>query len=284
MVWTIGDWCICVPESIELLSQSVQKFCGCGPHSYTAKHFLHAPGHRQSPINIRPDEVKLDPRLNIKRLTWNYPKETTELLNTGYCWKAHVPTEGATLSGGPLSHEYQLAQYHCHWGENDQIGSEHVVNGQAYGAEIHFVNWNTKYGSFNEALKYGDGLAVLGVFLKVGKENPELNKLCELTNEVKHKDECAAFRNTLDPNKLLPERGAYYTYLGSLTTPPCNECVIWIVFVEPVEVSHEQLESFREMMSMKKGGCSQPSREHKILNNFRPPLSVEERVVSLGYL
>lgn len=45
-----------------------------------------------------------------------------------------------------------------------------------------------------------------------------------------------------------------------------------------------QLESFREMMSMKKGGCNQPSREHKILNNFRPPLSVEERVVSLGYL
>lgn len=37
------------------------------------------------------------------------------------------------------------------------------------------------------------------------------------------------------------ERGAYYTYLGSLTTPPCNECVIWIVFVEPVEVSHEQV-------------------------------------------
>lgn len=36
------------------------------------------------------------------------------------------------------------------------------------------------------------------------------------------------------------EKGAYYTYLGSLTTPPCNECVIWIVFVEPIEVSHEQ--------------------------------------------
>ena len=118
-------------------------------------------------IDIRPDEVKLDPRLNIKRLTWNYPKETIELVNTGYCWKAHVPTEGATLSGGPLSHDYQLAQYHCHWGENDEIGSEHVVNGKPYGAEIHFVNWNTKYGSFNEALKYGDGLAVLGVFLKV---------------------------------------------------------------------------------------------------------------------
>lgn len=33
--------------------------------------------------------------------------------------------------------------------------------------QIHFVNWNTKYGSFNEALRFGDGLAVLGIFLKV---------------------------------------------------------------------------------------------------------------------
>jgi len=107
--------------------------------------------------------------------------------------------------------------------------------------QIHFVNWNTKYGSFNEALKFGDGLAVLGVFLKVGKENPELNKLVKLTSEIRHKDEAAIFKETLDPNKLLPEKGAYYSYLGSLTTPPCNECVTWIVFKDPIEVSSEQV-------------------------------------------
>jgi len=39
------------------------------------------------------------------------------LCNTGYCWKANVTGEGSTLSGGPLSHDYQLAQYHCHWGQ-----------------------------------------------------------------------------------------------------------------------------------------------------------------------
>lgn len=39
---------------------------------------------------------------------------------------------------------------------------------------------------------------------QVGKENPELNKLCELTCEIRHKEECASFKNTLDPNKLLP--------------------------------------------------------------------------------
>ena len=68
-------------------------------------------------IDIRTDEVRLDPRLNIRRLHWNYPKETIELCNTGYCWKAHINSEGTTLSGGPLSHDYQLAQYHCHWGQ-----------------------------------------------------------------------------------------------------------------------------------------------------------------------
>lgn len=80
--------------------------------------------------------MELDPRLNIKRLHWNYPKETTELINTGYCWKANVNPEGATLSGGPLNHDYQLIQYHCHWGETDDVGSEHLVNGQSYAAEV----------------------------------------------------------------------------------------------------------------------------------------------------
>lgn len=87
-------------------------------------------------IDIHTDEVRLDPRLNIKRLRWNYPKETIELINTGYCWKAHVNPEGATLSGGPLTHDYQLVQYHCHWGETDDVGAEHLVNGKSYAAEV----------------------------------------------------------------------------------------------------------------------------------------------------
>ena len=42
--------------------------------------------------------------------------------------------------------------------------------------QIHYVHWNTKYGSFNEALKYGDGLAVLGVFLEVRVKIPAAKK------------------------------------------------------------------------------------------------------------
>jgi len=58
------------------------------------------------------------------------------LVNTGYCWKAHINSEGAMLSGGPLTHEYQLEQYHCHWGETNEVGAEHLVNGKSYAAEV----------------------------------------------------------------------------------------------------------------------------------------------------
>lgn len=33
--------------------------------------------------------------------------------------------------------------------------------------QLHLVHWNTKYGSSGEAVKHPDGLAVVGVFLKV---------------------------------------------------------------------------------------------------------------------
>jgi carbonic anhydrase len=110
-----------------------------------------------------------------------------------------------------------------------------------------------------------------------------LNKLVNLTPGIKFKDQVATFKDVLDPTKLLPARGAYYTYLGSLTTPPCNECVIWIVFKDPIEVSPEQLEAFRAMSSLDGNCCTAPN-QGRILNNYRPPLPKEDRLVKIGYL
>ena len=40
------------------------------------------------------------------------------------------------LTGGPLSDDYELWQYHAHWGKEDSLGSEHKVNGQSYAGEV----------------------------------------------------------------------------------------------------------------------------------------------------
>lgn len=76
---------------------------------------------------------------------------------------------GSNLSGGPLyNDDYVIEQFHSHWGSDVHKGSEHTVDGVCFAGELHLVHWNhTKYSSFAEAAGKPDGLAVLGVFLKV---------------------------------------------------------------------------------------------------------------------
>lgn len=44
------------------------------------------------------------------------------------------------LKGGPLSDEYVLEQFHCHWGKTNETGSEHTVNGHCYSGEVMDIN------------------------------------------------------------------------------------------------------------------------------------------------
>jgi carbonic anhydrase len=54
----------------------------------------------------------------------------------------------------------------------------------------------------------------------------------------------------MDMNQLLPAKREYYTYMGSLTTPPCSEGVLWIVLKEPVQISAEQIAIFARLYPM----------------------------------
>jgi carbonic anhydrase len=43
---------------------------------------------------------------------------------------------------------------------------------------------------------------------------------------------------------LLPADRGYWTYTGSVTTPPCGEGVQWFVFEQPMTISRTQLRAF----------------------------------------
>ncbi|XP_030766166.1 carbonic anhydrase-like isoform X1 [Sitophilus oryzae] len=250
-----------------------------GPDKW-AQCYPEANGQRQSPIDIVPIDLKT---INTnRRLTWKYiPENVVDVTNPGYCWKVHVNGEGSELSGGPLEGRYILEQFHCHWGKTNQEGSEHTINGEKYAGELHLVHWNaSKYSSFNEAAKHPDGLCVLGVFLKPGRKNLELDKIVCQLNKIQYMGETAKILVPVNPGAFLPQDSGYYTYQGSLTTPPCSECVIWIVFKDPLEISQEQLESFRCLRSF----CLEdqcPCDEFKgyVKTNFRPTLPLNEREV-----
>ncbi|XP_059156658.1 carbonic anhydrase-like isoform X2 [Physella acuta] len=250
-----------------------------GPHTW-AKEFPEAGGPRQSPVDIDPGQAKFDETLANNPLVINYKTERNlSVENNGHSYKANI-NEESTISGGPLgSGKYRLVQFHFHWGRDDKCGSEHTYKGKMYPSELHLVHYNAeKYSSFNEAVTQPDGLAVLGVFIKVGTVDHEAFKiLSDNATRVK----CKSFKTDtgadFDPSTLLPDSiSNYWTYEGSLTTPPCCESVQWIVLQQPISVSPEQIRAFRNL-------CCDENGSKRILDNFRPPLPLGARELRASF-
>ncbi|TKC37844.1 hypothetical protein EI555_007373, partial [Monodon monoceros] len=238
-----------------------------------------ANGNNQSPIDIKTSETKHD--ASLKPISVSYSPDTAkEIVNVGHSF--HVNFEDndnrSVLKGGPLSESYRLHQFHFHWGVKDDYGSEHLVDGVKYSAELHIVHWNSaKYSSFAEAASQADGLALIGVLMKVGQANPNLQKVLDALKAVKTKGKKAPFTN-FDPSVLLPSSRDYWTYHGSLTHPPLYESIIWIIFKGNISISSEQLAQFRSLLSNVEG-----DKEVPIKHNNRPPQPLKGRTVKASF-
>jgi len=74
------------------------------------------------------------------------------------------------------------------------------------------------------------------------KDNPRLQPLVKKLHKVRLESRSVHLDSTFTMASLLPrDLEVYYTYQGSLTTPPCSEVVTWIVFPEPLFISHNQV-------------------------------------------
>ena len=176
----------------------------------------------------------------------------------------------------PSGEKFAFAQLHLHWGSDSFRGSEHRLAGQEFPAEIHLVHWNTKYPDFPTAAQQSDGLAVAGFFLQVSDKTndnyvPVINGLIKLAGQPDYFD---VDIGTLSLRSLLPTPGAadHLHYKGSLTTPPCTENVFWNVFLDPINISEEQLNTIRGLR-----------RENNQLlsDNYRPPMPSNGRPIYL---
>ncbi|XP_055796401.1 carbonic anhydrase 5B, mitochondrial-like isoform X3 [Salvelinus fontinalis] len=238
-------------------------------------------GNRQSPIDIRVRKSVFDPHL--KPLTPDYdPRTCSQIWNNGYSFLVEYDdtTNKSTLKGGPLEDNFRLCQFHFHWGESNAWGSEHTVDRRLFPAELHMVHWNSdKYSRFEEAVMEENGLAVIGVFLKIGKRHEGLQKLVDVLPAVRHKDSVVEFTR-FDPACLLPTNiDDYWTYAGSLTTPPLTEAVTWIIMKQHIEVSHDQLAVFRSLLFT----SAEEEVQKSMVNNFRVQQSLQGRTVRSSF-
>ncbi|XP_062403285.1 carbonic anhydrase 5A, mitochondrial [Sardina pilchardus] len=224
-------------------------------------------GDRQSPIDIAVRKTQQDRQL--KPLEMNYdPRTCQQIWNNGYSFIVEYDdtSDRSTIKGGPLEDQFRLCQFHFHWGESNAWGSEHSIDRRLFPAELHLVHWNAdKYSLFEEAVMEENGLGVLGVFLKLGKRHEGLQKLVDALPAVRHKDSVVEF-GRFDPACLLPENTQdYWTYAGSLTTPPLTEAVTWMLLKQPIEVSHDQLAVFRSLLFT----SAEEEVQRSMVNNFR---------------
>lgn len=178
-------------------------------------------GMNQSPINL-----VADVHAELPELVFDYYSTPVEQINNGHTIQQNVqPGSFLRIPGRGMS--YELKQFHFH------SPSEHKVDGRSFAMEMHFVH-ATEEGA----------LIVVGVLIAEGEEHPVLKKLWAFMPE--NPGESGAEPIGIEETNLLPPTREYFTYGGSLTTPPCSEGVKWVVLKTPIEASAEQIAIFKE--------------------------------------
>jgi len=211
-------------------------------------------GEMQSPIDL-PECTEEEKRIAI---TTSWGEQTVKLTNNGHT--VQLTIQDAAPSTTALGSSYTLVQCHYHW------GSEHTVGGEQAPMVTHCVH--TKDGTE----RYG----VVGLFFEVSgsmdntflaqfedhlptASDAEHRRLTETTDTMD-----ITFNNMLDGIDVQ----TYWTYDGSLTTPPCSEVVDWFLFMTPAKMTSAQLAKFEAAIGWGDAG-----------GNYRPPQPLFERSV-----
>ncbi len=173
-------------------------------------------GQMQSPVDVRrgaraSNDLRFD--YGSTPLTG---LENHHTLQVDYSAGSYIQSGGRT---------YELLQLHFH------SPSEHTLRGRHADMELHLVH------------RHKDGqLAVVGVMMRRGAFNPVIETIWSALKGDR--------QQLIDASGLLPRNKGYYSYQGSLTTPPCSEDVLWHVMARPIYLSKDQIEAFRQLHPM----------------------------------
>ena len=179
-----------------------------------------ATGQLQSPVDVSDAMAKTENGIEL-----NYSKTGTSVINNGHTLQVALTDEAQTMTVEGES--FRLLQFHFH------TPSENALNGKRFPMEAHFVHQDGK-----------GNLAVLAVFMEEGEANASLQRIWDLAPATKS---TSAAATEFNPKLLLPGDLEYFTFSGSLTTPPCSEGVHWRVLKTPIQVSKAQIEFFQSL-------------------------------------
>ncbi|CAL8079523.1 unnamed protein product [Orchesella dallaii] len=237
-------------------------------------------GRRQSPINIEPSRLLYDSQLRPIHI--DKTPITGVLRNTGQTvvFTADKGSARVNISGGPLMYRYQFEELYIHYGPEDVVGSEHLIQGISFPAELQLYGFNVElYANLSDAQQKPNGVAAISIMIRVSDEdmmkppNSELRILTSVLNQIKFRNQSAPVK-TLSLHGLLPETDYYMTYEGSTTHPGCWETVTWVLLNKPVYLNKQMIHAWRQL---KQGINSEQPKTN--LMNVRPSQALHHRTV-----
>lgn len=197
-----------------------------GPAHWGALHpdyALCGRGDRQSPIDLR-DGIAVD----LHPVQFDYRPSRFSVIDNGHTVQVQVGSGSAIEVGG---RRYALQHFHF------RRPSEERIEGRQFEMSVHLVHRDAE-----------GRLAIVAVVLERGPALPAVQQVWNDLPLEKHVE--APGHGELDPAGLLPADRRYYTYMGSLTTPPCTEGVLWMVMQQPVTASVQQIDIFSRLYPM----------------------------------
>lgn len=232
----------------------------------------------QSPIDLDERYAEFDPALTeLNFRGYDQALNSPTITNNGHTAQVSGPEDpNRYIEGANLPGRFQFAQLHFHWGANSSRGAEHTFRGFQFPLELHLVHFNVKYGSASEAMKYKDGLAVIGIYYEVSPTpNEDINVVVDALKNVRLSDhKGTSLQQPVVLSRFLPRLTRhYYRYQGSLTTPPCSEAITFTLMTTTVPISEEQLQQFRLLRT----GSDESSSP--LVDNFRPTFPLNGRRV-----
>lgn len=188
----------------------------------SSDYVMCAHGTRQSPIDLADPK----PTPSLPELSFQYKDQDVYLQNDGKTVYFVMKNESFLKKGRSL---YRLHKVTFH------SPSEHFQDGAPYDMEIQFHHLTTEFQRL-----------VVSVFVDATGQTNQL--LAELWKDLPQNNTEEGADLTMNPRNLLPVNRRYYTYEGSMTTPPCREDTTWIVMETPIIISIRQFNAYRKVI------------------------------------
>ena len=221
--WSVDIFSSGKPNANPVKEWSYQGDIGPTTWGDLSPEFAACKGERQSPVDLR--EAR---SLAYSPLTFHYRSNPLSLVNDGRSVRVQFRPGSYMIAGG---RQYELIELHFH------LPGEHRINGVAADMEIQLTHRDRQ-----------GRMAVVAVPVRAGRRmNSTLSRIWDNMPPIggqRHYDRQAGINAVF----LLPSKREYFSYVGSLTEPPCTEGVEWFVLAEPLEVDSGYIRRMAEVV------------------------------------